>query len=157
MKKNIFVLAFSLTFATAAHAETTIDWTQAGCESVGGTWITAHSATDEGCDAAHCNGMHFCRSPNYMNWFSALTWCKGIGRNLVDFYHICPGVSPETHTNAGACANAYGIDTQQVWTTLPSSGTEVFHVQLQAGTLNGNAVRTSSASGKGSRTFALCE
>ncbi|MBP5344197.1 MAG: hypothetical protein J6Y85_03905 [Alphaproteobacteria bacterium] len=101
MKKNIILLALSLTFATAAHAETTIPWTKEGCESVQGTWITAHSSTDSGCDAAHCNGKNFCRSNVKMNWFSALIWCHSIGRELTDLETACPNGLASGNT----CAN----------------------------------------------------
>ena len=86
-------------------ADINIPWTKEGCESVKGTWVTAHSATDEGCDAAHCNGMNFCRSQNnQLNWWSALIWCKSIGRELADMESMCPnGLS-----SGNTCANLKG-------------------------------------------------
>ncbi|MBP5344059.1 MAG: hypothetical protein J6Y85_03195 [Alphaproteobacteria bacterium] len=153
MKKNIFVLALSLTFATAAHAETTIEWTQAGCQSVGGTWITAHSASDEGCDAAHCNGLNFCKSTAYMNWFSALIWCKSIGRNLADANHVCPGVPLAENSNARACLNVTGTSQNWGWTTLPGADNKAFHVNLNSGPMGFTS--RSEESSKGS--YALCE
>ena len=116
MKKNIILLALSLTFATAAHAETTIPWTKEGCESVQGTWITAHSSTDSGCDAAHCNGKNFCRSNVKMNWFSALIWCHSIGRELTDLETACPNGLASGNT----CANLKDKVPNNQFTATPS-------------------------------------
>ncbi|MBP5343717.1 MAG: hypothetical protein J6Y85_01390, partial [Alphaproteobacteria bacterium] len=80
----------------------------------GGTWITAHSATDEGCDAAHCNGLNFCRSAQKMNFFSALIWCKSIGHKLTDVETVCPNGLASGQT----CANANNFG--NVWTDMPS-------------------------------------
>ncbi|MBP5343954.1 MAG: hypothetical protein J6Y85_02645 [Alphaproteobacteria bacterium] len=150
MKKNIFVLALSLTFATAAHAETTIEWTKAGCESVGGTWITAHSPTDSGCDAAHCNGLNFCQSPQKMNWFSALIWCKSIGHKLVSFEHLCPGIPTAANDN-GPCTNIKSRGVSWGWTNLPSGSQNAFTVELVNGHSHNNAARSSAS------TWAVCE
>ena len=107
MKKlNFIVLGtlLAISLATQAFADTTIPWTKEGCESVKGTWITAHSATDDGCDAAHCNGLNFCRSPQTMNLWSAAIWCKSIGRELADVETACPkGMS------LGGCPNLYQL------------------------------------------------
>ncbi|MBP5344232.1 MAG: hypothetical protein J6Y85_04080, partial [Alphaproteobacteria bacterium] len=132
MKKNIFVLALSFTLATVAHAETTIEWTEAGCQSVGGTWITAHNASDSGCDAAHCNGRNFCRSPNPMNWFSALIWCKSIGRTLADFNHVCPGTP---FVDKQICANMKGLSSSaiKVTTSMPMDNNRGHYIYLPDG------------------------
>ena len=106
MKKLNFVIfgaLLAISLATRAFAETTIPWTKEGCESVKGTWITAHSPTDDGCDAAHCNGRNFCRSNVKMNWWSALIWCKSIGRELTDIETACPNGLASSRT----CANLY--------------------------------------------------
>ncbi|MBP5344556.1 MAG: hypothetical protein J6Y85_05750 [Alphaproteobacteria bacterium] len=124
MKKHIFLLALGLILATAAHAETTIEWTQAGCQSVGGTWITAHNATDEGCDANHCNGLNFCEKQVYMTWFGALIWCKSIGRKLADLETACPnGLS-----SGGTCANLAG-KIGNVWSNMPSTNNKSYIIQ----------------------------
>ena len=124
MKKlNFIVLGtlLAISLATQAFAETTIPWTKEGCESVKGTWITAHSPDDDGCDAAHCNGLSFCRSIQEMNWFSALIWCKSIGRELTDPETACPN----GFASGGACANLAGTgasagQTNYLWTITPS-------------------------------------
>ena len=123
----IFGAVMAISLATQAFAETTIPWTKEGCESVKGTWITAHSPDDDGCDAAHCNGRNFCRSTMAMNWWSAAIWCKSIGHKLVSFTNLCPGITP----NSGApCANIRNVNsrvwfwTDMVWNTKQSLGVD---------------------------------
>ena len=160
MKKNIFLLALGLTFATMAHAETIIEWTKAGCQSVGGTWITAHNASDEGCDAAHCNSLNFCQSPQKMNFFSALIWCKSIGRNMVSFANLCPGIPSGWNSATGACANAKGIDSTTVWTTLPVDASHSYYVILSSGAVGSPSSQTNSSHSRrdyASESRALCE
>ena len=157
MKKLNFVifgalLAISLT--TQALAETTIPWTKEGCESVKGTWITAHSATDEGCDTAHCNGRNFCayggtKTMN-MNWWSALIWCQSIGRELTDIETACPnGIA-----SSSSCANLKG-ETRLYWTSTPSPTNAGRSVIVQDGNIldNAYAVRTNAQAIK----HALCK
>ena len=114
------LLAINLT--TQAFAETTIPWTKEGCESVKGTWITAHSPDESGCDAAHCNGLNFCKSPQGMNWFSALIWCKSIGRKLAEVETACPnGLA-----SGGACANLK--DMYWCWLNMPAPGNQAYAI-----------------------------
>ena len=107
MKKLNFAIfgALMLTcLTTRAFAETTIPWTKEGCESVKGTWITAHSASDSVCEANRCNGLNFCRSNVGMNFWSAAVWCKSIGRELADVETACPqGITQ------GGCPNLYQL------------------------------------------------
>jgi len=104
MKKLLGIMALSLLLAEPVSAEMTIPWTKAGCESVNGNWITARSPTDEGCDANHCNGEHFCMSKQTMNWWSALIWCQWIGRELSDIETACP----HSLSARRACVNLEG-------------------------------------------------
>ena len=122
MKKYIGILFISLTLSRTAMADTNIPWTKEGCESVKGTWVTAHSATDEGCDAAHCNGKNFCKSNINMNWWSAVIWCKSIGHQLADIETACPnGLS-----SGKTCANLKGKTSTGNWTVTPASATEPY-------------------------------
>ena len=127
MKKLNFAIfgALMLTcLTTPAFAETTIPWTKEGCESVKGTWITAHSPDDDGCDAAHCNGLNFCRSNKQMNWFSALIWCKSIGRELTDVETACPnGLA-----SGNVCPNLDGFRKVYMWTSTPCSSTNSYMI-----------------------------
>jgi len=116
MKKFLGALVLSLIVSTSAGAVTNIPWTKEGCESVKGTWITAKSATDEGCDAEHCNGINFCMGPQYVNWWSALIWCKSIGRELTDLETACPKGLASSYT----CENLKGKTSVSCWTTTPA-------------------------------------
>jgi len=122
MQKYIAALFLSLVTSTFAQADTSIPWTKAGCESVKGTWITAHSATDSGCDANHCNGLSFCKSNVTMNWWAAVIWCRSIGHQLTDIETACPsGIS-----SGGTCANLKGITSSGNWTITPASATQPY-------------------------------
>ena len=132
MKKYLF-LSMALILTHGAFAETTVPWTKEGCESVKGTWITAHSATDSGCDAAHCNGKSFCRGPLTTTWFSALIWCQSIGHKLVSFSNLCPGIPTEFNTAKNACANVSGISNVRGWTSMPSGTNKALCVNLSSG------------------------
>ena len=149
----IFGACLLTALATRALAETTIPWTKEGCESVKGTWITAHSATDSGCDAAHCNGMNFCTSNHgNINWWSALIWCKSIGRQLANFSNVCPGSLPIRDTNAGACPNIRGKRGGWGWTNLIAGDTAAFDIGFSSGTVE-PYTRTSG----GGSMHAICE
>ena len=135
MKTLKFALLFSILFTGyGALADTTIPWTKAGCESVQGTWVTANSATDSGCDANHCNGLSFCRNSQKLNWFSALTWCKSIGHQLADLETACPNGLASSRT----CANLNGCISpiKSNWVSTPgSSGSNQYYVE-------GNTIKT---------------
>ena len=144
MKKYIGALFLSMALSHAVLADTTIPWTKAGCESVKGKWITAHSATDSGCDAAHCNGKNFCRSTTTMNWWSALIWCKSIGHKLVSFDTLCPGIPSGPNKTQGSCANVTNIDADVwTWTSMPWNNDTILNVGLRSGAID-NTVRTST-------------
>ena len=128
--KNFKYVLFGLVLMVAGqvYAETTIPWTKEGCESVKGTWITAHSATDEGCDAAHCNGKNFCRSAQQMNWWSALIWCKALGRELTDLETACPnGLS-----SGNVCPNLDGFRKVLMWTSTPGASNKSYMIHSNA-------------------------
>ena len=152
MKKYNLIIGLSLILSYPVMADTTIPWTKAGCESVKGVWITAHSATDSGCDSNHCNGMSFCISPITMNWFSALIWCKSIGRNIVSFEHLCPGI-PTGNGGVGTCTNIYQQSAMVwwAWTSLPLGIDRVLGVHLKDGRVEGDT-RTDSI-----YSHAVCE
>ena len=125
MKKLNFAIfgALMLTcLATQALDETTIPWTKEGCESVKGTWIIAHSPTDSGCDANHCNGLSFCRSNATMNWWSGVIWCKSIGHELTDIETACPNGLSSGRT----CANLNGKTSTGNWTVTSASSTQPY-------------------------------
>ena len=122
----------------------------------GGTPITSHKATDEGCDSATCNGTTFCKSDKTMNWWSAFTWCESQGRQLADLSVICPGVSQIPSNTSGVCPNFMGVDSGWVWSSLALYPTSVAVVNLYNGSifnLHYNGHTRASDNGY----FALCE
>ena len=144
----IFGALLAISLATQALAETTIPWTKEGCESVKGTWITAHSPTDDGCDAAHCNGLNFCRGPVNMNWWSALIWCKSIGRELADLETACPnGLS-----SGNVCPNLDGFRTVTMWTSAPGGSDRSYMIHTNATKPISNSYNTRTTS-----YYALCK
>ena len=106
----IFGALLAISLVTRALAETTIPWTKAGCESVKGKWLTAHSADEDGCDAAHCNGKNFCRSGTPMNWWSSLIFCQSIGHKLVSWENLCPGTIQAMEDSRHTCTNIKKLD-----------------------------------------------
>ena len=156
MKRFLGILFVSLILSHSAMAVTTIPWTKEGCESVKGTWISAKSATDAGCDAAHCNGLNFCRSNVGLHWFSALVWCQSIGHQLVRFDHLCPGIPTNLNSTNGACANISGKSSGLAWTSMPWGNNKAIAVNLSSGTIH-----SSSAGNGGERhnsyDLAICE
>jgi len=129
MKKLLGVLFLSMILAKSAFAGTTIPWTKEGCQSVKGTWITARSATDSGCDAAHCNGMNFCRGPVAMNWFSAMIWCQSIGHKVASWANACPGMP----TGSAPCANLNGVGSGYGWTGTSTNEQQALTIELSNG------------------------
>ena len=150
MKKYIGLLILSM-LSMYAYAGTTITWNQAGCESVGGVWVKANSATDtdKGCDSAHCNAKEFCRSPKKMNWWSAFAWCESIGAKLVDLESACPNAI----TNNFFCANLNGMS-DKVFTNTPYN----YAGSGQIYCVYSNGSMTHGANGQTKDSFcALCE
>ena len=131
MKKIIMFLCLCVFLTTPAMAEPT-------CEGHGGKLITAHAASDEGCDSKTCNGKTFCKSEKAMNWWSAFTWCESQGRKLADFSVMCPGVSQTPANTAGDCPNLQGLaESGWVWSSLASGSNGAFLVSLFSGTVRG--------------------
>ena len=145
MKKLVFFLCMCTFLAAPAMAET--------CENNGGTLITAHAATDPGCDSKTCNGKTFCKSDKAMNWWSAFAWCESQGRTLAEFSKMCPGVSQAPANTTGDCPNLQGKgDNVWVWSSLAYSDKYAFIVNLSSG-----AVGSYGRPGINFNSFALCE
>ena len=151
MKKlNFAILGTCLLTAltTRALAETTIPWTKEGCESVKGTWITAHSPDESGCNANHCNGRNFCRSNVMMNWWSALIWCKSIGRELTDIETACPrGLS------SSSCANLKSKGGGNCWMSDVTSNPSWSYFVAHDGTIHFQSWTVKTRT----EVFALCK
>ena len=104
---------------------------------VGGTIVTAHVPTDEGCSQTTCNGRKFYISLNEngtwngwgnLNWWSAHMWCEANGLKLATLAEACPPGNP----SVGPCPNLSGLlpPNYGVWVNLsysdsPSAGGSV--------------------------------
>lgn len=88
---------------------------------------TANAATCEGGTLATGeNGHEYCQSNNYMNWWSAYTWCEANGRHMASIYEICP--EWDGSTGEYKCAN-YNGNFSYCWTsTAASQGDKAFYV-----------------------------
>ena len=120
----------------------------------GGTPITSHKATDEGCDSDTCNEHIFCKSNKSMNWWSAFAWCESQNRKLADLSVMCPGVSQTSISMEGGCPNLWGVaNTGFVWSSLACNPDEAFVVHITSGAI-GCDVRLPDS---GRMRYALCE
>ena len=128
--------------------------TTMAAECVGGTLITANSASHDGVDCGEnnmfCNGHTFCKSNNIMNWWSAFTWCKSNGRNLASFAMACPEKPTSNNYVTGACPNLQGVSSGWVWTNLASGSHNAFNVNSSSGAV-------SSVNSRFTNDAALCE
>ena len=79
---------------------------------------TVNAATCEGGTLATGeNGHEYCQSNNYMNWWSAYTWCEANGRHMASIYEICP--EWDGSTGEYKCANYNSQFKNGLWTSTP--------------------------------------
>ena len=126
MKKIIVFLCLCLA-TPAMAAEPTCN---------GGTLITTHSASDEGCTSATCNGKTFCKSDKTMNWWSAFTWCESQGRKLANLSKMCPNVSQVPRNEDGDCPNLQGKGDVGGWSSLAYDEKYALGVNLSSGAIS---------------------
>ena len=102
MKKYIGLVVLGLLCATSALAQTT--WEKCNANN-GGTLVTVAEKT-------------LCKANKTMNWWSAYSWCQGIGGHLPTIQELC---RPEmTMTDGASCGYNYG---SRMWTaTHQASG-----------------------------------
>ena len=127
----------------------------AAAECVGGTLITANSMTNNpynNCTSETCNGVIFCKSNGYMNWWSAFTWCASNGLKLATFQDMCPGIPTSVNNVTGACPNLRGTGNQWVWSELGSDSGKAIVVNLSSGAVDASQ-RTSVLYGNGGVAF----
>ena len=126
MKKRIVFL--TCVFAMSAMAA------EPTCN--GGSTITSHKATDEGCDLKTCNEHTFCKSNKDMNWWSAFAWCESQNRKLADFTTMCPNVSQSASNISGDCPNLHGVGGDVgLWSSLASDKWNAFLVNSSSGAI----------------------
>lgn len=100
----------------------------------------------EGCTEANeavlfqgVNGTYYCTSKIPMNWFSAFSWCKGVGGELVSMDKACPG------TGTGTCLNLkerQNIVTGAGWLSNPYIASNAYRITFSSGTVDPNAGRS---------------
>ena len=140
-----------IVFLMCVFAVTSVMAAEPTCKDHGGTLITTHSASDEGCTSATCNGKTFCKSDKAMTWWSAFTWCESQGRTLADFAVMCPGVSQTPANTTGDCPNLQGLaESGWVWSSLAYGSNSAIVVHLSSGAVL-------NVDGRNVNHYALCE
>lgn len=102
------------------------------------------------------NGHVYCQSNNYMNWWSAGTWCEAQGRHLATMEEMCPDTGEglnnawDGSTGSGKCANLNGVGSGYGWSSLASGSSDAFYVELR------NGFVTSANGNRNSGNTAIC-
>ena len=89
------------------------------------------------------NGQSYCISRRTMNWWSAFSWCKGVGGELVTIDDACPGTGFDT------CTNIVGKTGGPAWLATPSSSEAAYVVAAGTGNVDNYGYRTNAY-------YALC-
>ena len=94
------------------------------------------------------NGQSYCLSRRTMNWWSAFSWCKGVGGELATIDEACPS------TGYAVCTNIKGkqtvITSGYAWLTVPASTTSSYLVSLSS---SSGAITTAT---RATAYYALC-
>ena len=96
------------------------------------------------------NGTYYCVSTNSMNWWSAFSWCKGVGGELASLDQACPGTGFSSCTNLKERQDIV-TGTQSGWLSNPYISSNAYRVQFASGTVDPNANRSN-----GNGQHALC-
>ena len=108
MKKYISVIVLGFMLAAAFNqAQGAATWTSSECN------------TDKGGEIVEVGGDSFCKSTSTMNWWSAYSWCQGMGGRMPSIAELCPG---QPMTNGTACGRTYARHT---WTATPVNGSSM--------------------------------
>ena len=68
------------------------------------TWTTSECNAGKGGEIVEVDGESFCKASATMNWWSAYSWCQGIGGRMPSIAELCPG---KTITRANSCGRTY--------------------------------------------------
>lgn len=93
----------------------------ADCANGAGTIITGQ------------NGTTYCRSKNYMNWWTAINWCKTIGMQPITYPADCTCTGPYCPTEMTGCPNFNLNSGGAVWTGTPSKGNGAYTINIANG------------------------
>ena len=107
--------------------------------------VTTAYARLEGCTSENGgalfqgeNGQSYCQSRTAMNWWSAFSWCKGVGGELATIDDACPGTGFDT------CTNIVGKTGGPAWLATPSSSTAAYVVAASTGNVDNYGYRTNA-------------
>ena len=121
MKKTILAILMAMMMATTAYARLE------GCTSENGGVLFQGE-----------NGQSYCQSRTPMNWWSAFSWCKGVGGELVTIDDACPGTGFDT------CTNIVGKTGGPAWLATPSSSDAAYVVAAITGNVDKYGYRTNA-------------
>ena len=128
MKKTVLAILMAM-LATSAYARLE------GCTSENGGVLFQGE-----------NGQSYCISRRQMNWWSAFSWCKGVGGELATIDDACPG------TGFDKCTNIVGKQSKVrnwTWLATPSSSEAAYVVAAGTGNVDNYGYRTNAY-------YALC-
>ena len=81
------------------------------------TWTTSECNAGKGGEIVEVGGESFCKASATMNWWSAYSWCQGIGGRLPSIRELCPNVASMTQT--ASCG--YQYPGNGPWSSTPVS------------------------------------
>ena len=119
MKKTILAILMAMMMATTAYARLE------GCTSENGGVLFQGG-----------NGQSYCISRISMNWWSAFSWCKGVGGALVTIDDACPG------TGFDKCTNIAGKTGGSAWLARPYNSDSAYSVDASSGNFIPNYARS---------------
>ena len=93
----------------------------ADCANGAGTIITGKNDTS------------YCKSKNYMNWWTAINWCKAIGMQPITYPADCRCTGPYCPTEMTDCPNFRLNGQGAVWTGTPSKGNGAYAINITSG------------------------
>ncbi|MGN1091894.1 MAG: hypothetical protein ACI4RJ_05350 [Alphaproteobacteria bacterium] len=118
MKKTILAILMAMMMATTAYARLE------KCTSGNGGVLFQGE-----------NGQSYCISRRQVNWWSAFSWCKSVGGELVNIDDACPDTGFDTCTNiAGKQTKVTG----SAWLATPNSSNSAYIVSASTGYINVN-------------------
>lgn len=136
--RNFLILAFGiLVVSSIAIAEETT--TPETCADGAGT-VVVGAVTEH----------KYCRSNNMMNWWNAMAWCDGMGKQLIDLNTDCYRNGTTSRWN---CPEMVGCVSTWIWTRSPSGS----KIVLIDGVGNAGYSSDKTSTTAGSEILALCK
>lgn len=107
--KKMFLICVTLMFSSSVMAIT--------CEEANGFIMKGN------------NGVEYCVSNNYMNWWTAIGWCQIIGKTMIQYPKDC-SCAGEGCPKGVPCPNFAGMDkTLRIWTSTAIKETEAIDIE----------------------------